>query len=86
MTDKSLTNLIGSTTSITEHFPQDKTVYRTNETNKIVNTIKERTTGKINNTKKNIFTVPTIKTLISQIDQLEVEKAQIITTWKPLNS
>ena len=80
MTKKSQTNLIDSTTSATENIPQEKTVCRANETNKIVNTVKAHTTGKINIMEKNIFTVPTIKKFIPQIDQLEVKKPQIITT------
>ena len=70
--DKSQTNLFGSTTSTTENFPQDKSLCRTNANNKIENTVKEYTTGKTNNTGKSLFTIPTIKKVIPQIDQLEV--------------
>ena len=41
----------------------------------MVNTAKAYTTGENNNIKKSLFTVPTIKTLIPQIDQIEVEKS-----------
>ena len=75
VTKKSQNNLIGSTTSTTEHILQEKTVCRTIEINKIINTVEAHTTGKINNTDNSLFTVPTIKKLIPQIDQLEVEKS-----------
>ena len=71
---KSQTNLIGSTTSTTESILQGKTVCRSNETNKIGKIVKAHTTGRTNNIGKSLFTVPTIKTLIHQINQLEVKK------------
>ena len=48
---------------------------RTNETSKIVNIVKEHTTGKTNNMEKSLVTVPMIKQIIPQIDQLEVGKS-----------
>ena len=45
VTEKSRTNLIGSVTSTTENFHQNKTVCHTNETSKVINTVKEHTTG-----------------------------------------
>ena len=58
---------------------------RTKETNKIEKTVDAHTTEK-KNMGKSIFTVPTIKKMIPQINQLELKKAQIITTSKPLHS
>ena len=54
---------------------QERTVCRSNETNKIENSVKAHTTGKTNNMEKSLFTVPTIKKLILQINQLEVKKS-----------
>ena len=44
MTEKSRTNLIGSTTSTTVSIPQKQIVCRTNETNKIEKTVEAYTT------------------------------------------
>ena len=74
VTEKSRTNLIGSTTSTTVSIPQKKIVCRTNETNKIEKTVEAHTTGKTNNMGKILFTVPTIKKMIPQINQLELKK------------
>ena len=46
MTKRSQTNLIDSTTSTTKSIPQEKTVCRSNETNKIEQKVKAHTTGK----------------------------------------
>ena len=75
VTEKSRTNLIGSTTSTTVSIPQKTIVCRTNETNKIEKTVEAHTTGKSNNMGKILFTVPTIKKLIPQINQLELKKS-----------
>ena len=48
---------------------------RTNETNKIEKTVEAHTTGKTNNMGKSLFTVPTIKKMIPQINQLELKKS-----------
>ena len=75
MTKKSQINLVGSTTSTTESIPQEKNVCRLNETGKINKTVKAHTAGKTNNMGKSLFTVPTIKKLIPQINQLEIKKS-----------
>ena len=52
----------------------------------MVRIVKAHTTGKTNNIAKSLFTVPTIKKLSPQINQIEDKKGHIIKTWSSLNS
>ena len=67
--------MIGSTTSTTEIVPPEKNMCRTNETNKIEKQQRHILQGKTNNMGKSLFTVPTIKKIIPQINQLELKKS-----------